>query len=60
VPADAGRCGRAIEAPFAALFGYFAPRVKAFLMRSGLSAIMAEEVTQETMLAIWRNHLLRP
>ena len=39
---------------FAALFGYFAPRVKAFLMRSGLSANMAEEVTQETMLAIWR------
>ena len=38
---------------FAALFGYFAPRVKAFLIRSGLSANMAEEVTQETMLAIW-------
>lgn len=38
---------------FAALFGYFAPRVKAFLMRSGLSANMAEEVTQETMLAMW-------
>lgn len=39
---------------FAALFGHFAPRVKAFLMRSGLPGNVAEEVTQETMLTMWR------
>jgi len=39
---------------FATLFSYFAPRVKALLMRSGLNAEIAEEVTQETMLAVWR------
>jgi RNA polymerase sigma-70 factor (ECF subfamily) len=39
---------------FAVLFGYFAPRVKAFLMRSGLPDNVAEEVTQETMLTMWR------
>lgn len=39
---------------FARLFGYFAPRVKALLLRSGLEDGLAEEVTQETMLAVWR------
>lgn len=39
---------------FATLFGHFAPRVKAFLVRSGLADSLAEEVTQETMLAMWR------
>lgn len=39
---------------FARLFAYFAPRVKSFLMRSGLEDSMAEEVTQEVMLALWR------
>jgi RNA polymerase sigma-70 factor (ECF subfamily) len=39
---------------FAALFNYFAPRVKAFLTRSGLPEAVAEEVTQETMLTMWR------
>lgn len=39
---------------FATLFGHFAPRVKAFLVRSGLADGLAEEVTQETMLAMWR------
>ena len=39
---------------FAALFDHFAPRVKAFLVRSGLADGLAEEVTQETMLAMWR------
>lgn len=39
---------------FARLFGYFAPRVKSFLMRSGLTDSAAEEVTQEVMIAVWR------
>lgn len=39
---------------FTTLFNYFAPRVKALLMRSGLNEELTEEVTQETMLAVWR------
>lgn len=39
---------------FAELFTHFAPRVKSFLMRSGLTDTVAEEVTQETMLTMWR------
>jgi RNA polymerase sigma-70 factor (ECF subfamily) len=39
---------------FATLFNHFAPRVKALLMRSGMNDELAEEVTQETMLAMWR------
>jgi len=39
---------------FTTLFNHFAPRVKALLMRSGLTDELAEEVTQDTMLATWR------
>jgi len=39
---------------FARLFSHFAPRVKAFLMKSGSSAEFAEECTQEVMATIWR------
>ncbi|MDI4658852.1 sigma-70 family RNA polymerase sigma factor [Xanthobacter autotrophicus] len=39
---------------FALLFRHFAPRVKAFLMRSGLAANAAEELAQETLLTVWR------
>jgi len=42
------------RAAFAALFGHFAPRVKAYLMRSGLSPLAAEEIAQETLLMVWR------
>lgn len=38
---------------FAELFGYFAPRVKSFLMKSGSSPDMAEEVAQEVMATLW-------
>ena len=34
---------------FAELFGYFAPRVKAFLMKSGAAPGLAEDCTQEVM-----------
>ena len=39
---------------FAQLFGYYGPRLKAFMMRGGLSASAAEELAQETMLLVWR------
>ena len=32
----------------------FAPRVKAFLMRSGTAEGLAEELVQETMISVWR------
>jgi len=39
---------------FAALFGHFAPRVKAYLVRTGTEASLADELTQEVMLLVWR------
>lgn len=39
---------------FAELFNFFAPRVKAFLHKTGTSEQQAEELAQETMLAVWR------
>lgn len=40
------------------VFGYFAPRVKAFLMRRGTPAAAAEELAQETLLAVWNKAAL--
>jgi RNA polymerase sigma-70 factor (ECF subfamily) len=46
---------------FAELFGYFAPRVKAFLMKSGAAPGMAEDCTQEVMATLWHKaHLFDP
>lgn len=42
------------RAAFAMLFRHFAPRVKTFLMRSGLPSNTAEELAQETMINVWR------
>ena len=39
---------------FAELFSHFAPRVKSNLQRRGASDSQAEEIAQETMLAVWR------
>jgi RNA polymerase sigma-70 factor (ECF subfamily) len=39
---------------FAAVFGYYAPRVKAYLMKAGADGAAAEELMQEAMLAVWR------
>lgn len=39
---------------FAALFGHFAPRVKAYLIRLGTAPAQAEDLAQETMLTLWR------
>jgi RNA polymerase sigma-70 factor (ECF subfamily) len=39
---------------FAALFDYFAPRIKGFLMRSNTPSAGAEELAQEALLIVWR------
>jgi len=42
------------RAAFIALFNYFAPRLKTYLMKQGASPQNAEELVQETMLRVWR------
>jgi RNA polymerase sigma factor (sigma-70 family) len=39
---------------FARLFEYYAPRIKAYLMRQGTEGAAAEELSQEAMLLVWR------
>lgn len=39
---------------FAALFDFYAPRLKGFVMRGGSDGAQAEEIVQEVMLTIWR------
>jgi RNA polymerase sigma-70 factor, ECF subfamily len=39
---------------FAALFDHFAPRLKAWLMRSGAPAAAADDFAQDAMLTVWR------
>ncbi|ARE40459.1 RNA polymerase sigma-70 factor, ECF family [Rhodovulum sp. P5] len=49
------------QGAFAELFRHFAPRVKAFLMKSGADAALAEECAQEVMATVWRKaHLFDP
>ncbi|HEX4177141.1 MAG TPA: sigma factor, partial [Rhizomicrobium sp.] len=49
------------RAAFAALFTHFAPRVKAYLLRLGAPAGVAEELAQEALLSVWRKaHLFDP
>lgn len=46
---------------FAELFQHFAPRVKAFLVKSGADMTLAEECTQEVMATLWHKaHLFDP
>jgi RNA polymerase sigma-70 factor (ECF subfamily) len=49
---------RADRAAFAALFAFFAPRVKAWMLRAGATDGRAEDLAQETMLAVWRKAAL--
>lgn len=61
-PEDARVYDRLIEAvalnrdreAFARLFEHFAPRLKAWLIKSGASAAAAEDFAQDTMLTVWR------
>ena len=49
------------RAAFSELFRHFAPRVKAFLMKSGAGEAMAEECTQEVMATLWtKAHMFDP
>jgi RNA polymerase sigma-70 factor (ECF subfamily) len=43
---------------FSSLFEYFAPRIKAFMKRSGATDANAEELAQEAMLMVWRKAAL--
>ncbi len=38
---------------FAIVFDYFAPRLKNFMLRKGASPELAEDLVQETMIAVW-------
>src|SRR4051794_25555415 len=42
------------RAAFVTLFGRFGPRLKSWFMRGGTPAPQAEDLVQETMLAVWR------
>ena len=44
------RCRKA----FAELFGFYAPRVKAFMLRLGAADAEAEELAQEVMITVWQ------
>ncbi|MBA3910690.1 MAG: RNA polymerase subunit sigma [Rhodobacter sp.] len=49
------------RAAFAQIFRHFAPRVKAFLMKSGAGAALAEECAQDVMATLWQKaHLFDP
>lgn len=49
------------QAAFVELFQHFAPRVKGFLIRSGLEPTLAEECAQEAMATVWNKaHLFDP
>jgi RNA polymerase sigma-70 factor, ECF subfamily len=53
--------GRQDRDAFAALFEYFAPRVKTMMMRSGIPDQRAEDLAQDTMLMVWHKaHLFDP
>lgn len=46
---------------FAELFQHFAPRIKAFLMKSGADPTLAEECAQEVMATLWHKaHMFDP
>lgn len=47
-------CAAQDRSAFASLFNFYAPRVKAYLMRLNATDAMAEELTQEVMLTVWR------
>jgi RNA polymerase sigma-70 factor (ECF subfamily) len=39
---------------FRLLFEHFAPRIKSLMLRAGASKEEAEEIAQDTLLAVWR------
>lgn len=61
-PPDPARLSRLVvaigtsrdRAAFAELFGHFAPRIKAYLMKLGAGEAQAEDLAQEAMIIVWR------
>ena len=53
-----GAVAKGDRAAFETLFGYFAPRIKSMLMRTGLDPASAEEIAQEGLLTVWRKAAL--
>lgn len=41
------------EAAFIKVFQHFGPRVKAFLMKTGMDAALSEECAQEVLVTVW-------
>ena len=42
------------RAAFARVFDFYAPRLKGFIMRTGVSSAQAEDIVQEVLLTVWR------
>jgi RNA polymerase sigma-70 factor, ECF subfamily len=60
---DMQKCLKAIaeqqdRVAFGQLFQFFAPRIASFMERSGLNAAEAEEISQDTMVTVWRKAAL--
>lgn len=53
VPLGPRRMADMDRTSFEQIFGHFAPRVRAYLLRQGLNASLADEVSQEVMLTVW-------
>jgi RNA polymerase sigma-70 factor (ECF subfamily) len=49
-----GRVARQDRAAFAELYGRYAGRVRAFVLRAGAPAPDADEIVQDVMVAVWR------
>ncbi len=43
---------------FAALFDYFAPRIKGFIRKRGVEAAQAEDLAQDVMMTVWKRAAL--
>ena len=43
------------QAAFETLFKHFAPRLKSFFIKRGGDPALAEEITQETLVTLWKN-----
>lgn len=46
------------RAAYSELFAYYAPRVKSYLMRLGADGALAEEISQDVMVTVWRKAAL--
>ena len=49
-----GRVADGDREAFRRLFEHFAPRVKGLMLKTGAGSDDAEEIAQETLLAVWR------